>query len=217
MPASFDNFNSTGVAAVSTATLIHTAAANTVMLVFAGGNGTASVSAMAYGGVPLTQLTQVASSTNPLFIWALTAPAAGANTLSMQSTAAIDWVLCVATYKNVRSAVPFGGYAVGTATGASNFNLSVSCSSTDLVVTAMHARTSTTAGSPQFNNATTRGRGSANAIVAVAVGDAPGVSPTLTLSATTVAATNWRGFAVPLIFSASTANTPSIALTGAGF
>lgn len=223
MPVTFDNaanYASSFTAINSTVRFVLTAAANTVLLVFAGHNqNSGSISAMGYGTASMTRLGQVLHPGGATAeLWGLTAPAAGANTVSVTFAGNSSyWGLVGATYLNATGTTPFGGAAVNTATATNTGNLSISTTGTDLVVVGFQSFT----GPVTFNNATLRGGASlsdASAPVFLRVADLPGQNGAETASATITASDSIFMIGVPIRFSAAAATSSmfTMCLTGVG-
>jgi len=200
MPIVFDNVG--GSASTGTALAFNfTAAANTVLLVFTRANASRSVSAIAYGGVALTRITQTGFVQE---VWGLTAPASGSNILSAQwAGAAVSLCMIAVTYLNVAAVNPWGTPQSNASTGTV-FTLSLSSTTTDLVVVGFGINGVTLT----INNATTRLTAGAASILVVA--DAPGAA-TISISAS-AGNSGWRGVGVPLVFSAAAVATGSFTL-----
>ena len=216
MPVTFDNFGTSFSSGVDcNVNFLFTAAADTVLLVYTVGDGTRSVSAIAYNGVALTQLFQDASHQ----LWALTAPTAGINTLSVDwvtTGGALQFRAVAVTYLNVKAVGGFGTLQ-GTKTAAAVVgNLSLSSSTTDIVAYFVRA---SAGGNLDALPGTTRLSGSASANARFVFADVAGAA-TISLSASAAAATTIRIIGQPLIFSVAAAGATRLnlrALLGVGY
>lgn len=217
MPVTFDNVGGTSTTGPALNFTFTAAAGSTLLFAACAVGGAVSVSACAYNNVPLTRL----GRTTTLELWALTAPAAGANDLSVTfATGASFWAVGALTYVNTRSAVPFGDAAVSATAGAvTNFDLTASATSEQLVVGFMRAQTATEI---TINNGTTRLdllRSSGGVNVRLLAADIAGAGPSVVISASATGGTvaTWLGIAVPIYFSAGSAVRYMKALTGVGY
>jgi hypothetical protein len=212
MPVVFDNAAQTANQTTNIA-LTLTLGANAVLLVFAAGRDAPfSASAVAYGGVALSKIADVSQEFEIVTCWALTAPAAGVNTLSVAFSNIARFSVLAASYQNVKASGPFGTIVSGVSALA-NATFSVSSTSTDVVAACW-------AGINQHitaNNGTTRASVSttASGVPAVLV-DITGAG-TVSLSATQANAVAWGFIGVPLRFSAVAATSlRTMCLTGVG-
>lgn len=206
MPVTFDNIGSTASTG-ATCSILFTAAANTVMLMFT----RQSVSVCAYNGVALTRL----HVTDRNEIWGLTAPATGANTLAVTFVNVATNTGCiVATYNNAKAVGPFGT-PQGTLTTGTVGNLSLSSTTTDLVV--MGVWLNDAGGNIIFNaGMTVRQTRSCVAQYKLGLADRAGAA-TLSLSASNGFSTGFIIEGIPVKFSAAAATKPfNLAMLGAG-
>lgn len=210
MPITFDNVGTSFTSGTTcSVNFTFTAGANTVLLVYTVADVGRSCSAVAYAGVQLTQLIHV--TTNQL--WALTAPAAGANTLS------VDWVTTggtgafratAVTYLGVKAVGGFGTLQSTTTTGVV-INLSLSSTTTDLV--AFFAVTTNNV-SLTASPGTTRLSASHSGDLML-IGDIAGAA-TISLSAVVPGSSVIRFIGQPLIFSLAAAVTSPFTLSMLG-
>lgn len=213
MPVTFDNVGSstsTGPNLAFTLTL----GSNAVLLVFTRADVVQAVSAVTYNGVALSLILNQ-NSVNEL--WGLTAPASGANTLSVAWTgAAAHFGAIGVSYVNVKNVNPWGT-AQGTASVGTVINLSLSSTTTDLMVVGVGHNSGTN--TINIDNAAATHRlsqtGAANAFK-LEVGDLAGAT-TLSVSASCNASLAIRIIGVPLVFSAASVTSPfGLCLTSSG-
>lgn len=217
MPVTFDNVAASLQTATAQATLVLTSTSNAVLVVFAGSvTGTGSISSIEYGGVPLTKYAfagDAQSSGVYACAYVLTAPAAGAITLSAAfSTATRIWHITGMTYANAKAINPFGTAISGTGAATAVINFTVSSTSTDLVAIGVICLNDLVA-----SNMTNRQN--SNTHYGWRAGDIAGTAGvSISVSATTSAA-GWAYLAIPVQFSAVSVTTIApftMAMTGVG-
>lgn len=208
MAVTFDNAGGTYTAGVALS-FTFTASANTTMVAFVGtidaiAPGASQSAVLTYAGVGLTRMgivQGVGTGNNvPMQVWALTAPAAGANSFSATFAANANWEIMVATYSGVRAASGFGTVAAATGTSITELKLSLSSTSTDMVVFCFQA---TGAAGITMTGSTQRFTTSGTGAPAVwAVGDKAGAAP-VTASASFSVANAPFSIGIPLVASAA--------------
>lgn len=208
----FSNATSTaGSVFADTRDLLHTAGANTVLLVAIHSSEADSMSAVVAAGVNMTRLGFVASGIGHTELWGLTAPATGTLTISAAVTNSIfaTFVVAAATFTGHRTtATPFGGVALASANAATVANLSLSSRANDLAVIAwgISADATITLDLNQISRAdnihSTNGR--------LVIGEAAGTA-LLNLSASSSVAGDWAVIGINLLASASLASSSVIA------
>lgn len=201
MPVTFDNAIANGdPASRASASFVMTLTTNASLVVgIVSSDPTASVSAVAYGGVALTQI----GVTRSLSIWALSAPASGANTLSCNFGLTTWWAVIAASYVGVQAANGFGTISSLNTATVPTLNMSVSSTINDMAVVWTRVNTNNTV---VFNNGNTRASCTASANLRFVMADITGASGSVTLSATvSTADTSWNAIGVSLRFSAAAA------------
>lgn len=126
-----------GTASASSAVVLHTATAGSVLLVWTQTNEASSLSAVNINGTQLTRLAAVSAGTSRQELWGLTAPGSGVLTISAQAVGANVMRIAViaTTFVGQRQGItPFGGTNVGTVGAANNLAISVSATITNMVV-----------------------------------------------------------------------------------
>lgn len=216
MPVTFDNSFATASSGTASQ-FTFTVGANAVLLAFITNDGVAqSVSAVAYGGVAMTQhihrLVQPGAAAVPYDIWVLTAPAAGANVLSCQFKTSDNWYVIATSYLNVKSIGGFGTPQGTTATSGTTNSFSLSSTTTDLCVFGYNCGLALTG----MVGATERGSLGAGS---VKVWEVAGGGPTKSISVSAATSTFFIGAGLSLQFSAAAASTLRFFrnLTGVGY
>ena len=212
MPVTFDNARSTANASTNLA-LTLTVGAGAVLIAFACGRDAPNgASAMAYGGVAMTRIGGASSTFETIDCFALTAPAAGSNVLSVHTTDAVRFGIIAVSYLNVKAVGPFGTVASATFEGT-NAVFSISSTNIDVVVACFGG----------LNQQLTPGNGTLRASVSTTASGVPCIvvditgAANTTLSANCSGITPWGMIGVPLRFSvASVAALRTMCLTGVG-
>lgn len=216
MPVTFDNAGNTAQTSTVSFSLTFTVGANAVLLAsicMQTTNG--SISAVAYAGAPLTQLARIEGpNSKVLLLWGLTAPASGANTLSIARVGVAGLMQAVATsYLNAKAVSPFGTVVTGSHSVTATIVINIPSSANDLVMGVATASTLLSA-----NNATTRFTGTGGTPGFV-VGDAAGAA-SISMSITCIGGTSSGSFlGVNIAFSAVAATSLRLSrmLTGIGY
>lgn len=201
-------------AGTSPFSLTVTCAPNAVLFAFAAlASGT--ISALTCNGNPFSSL--AGCQTQTLQGWIFSAPPTGVSTIKLHWLAdgVFQNALMVASYTG-HDTTNYVGTCKGQSSGAAvNFNVSASSTATDFVIVGIRC-TSATADVVTINNGTTRIApisDSTHAIVALAdIGGAPSV----TLSATCVAAHAWDACFIPLHAAAGVSIIPLKCMLGVG-
>lgn len=214
MPVTFDNVASTSDN-TNALSLTLTVTSGAVLLAFIANRFPAEhVSAVAYNGVAMTQLGMVSTTSQLAECWGLTSPAAGTHVLSAQFTEFAKWTMVGVSYANVKAVGPFGTVASASVGNATNANLSISSTATDLAVgffVANNQAITPANGTSRFNgNNTASG-------APVVVADIAGASNAVTLSANVGGANQWAMLGLNLRFSVAAVTSPrTLCLTGVG-
>lgn len=210
MAVTFSNATLTaGPVSANAKVLLHTAVANSVMLVAVHSAKSPNLSAVRVQGASMALLGSVADGTGHTELWGLTAPAAGTLTLTamVAGNSPTNFCLVALTYTGHRAASPFGGVVQNFSTGTVT-NLAVSSTLGDMVVAAwgISANTTIAISGNQTNRADTTHSTSGRMIV----GDIAGAS-TVSASASSGASCAWAALGINLISSVSAAPSGIIA------
>jgi hypothetical protein len=186
-----------GGASAAVRVLVHTATANSCILIWTHSNETGSISAVGVGGVAATRLGAVDGGGSRSELWGLTAPAAGNLTISARfvGTGQSRWGLAATTLVGHRhvGGSPFGTFVAATAS-SDTVNLSVSSTSTDLVVFGLGVSGDAAV---TLNNGSLVLDMSHSTVGRLVIGSIAGADPT-SISATAAASVTWGLMALPI-------------------
>lgn len=216
MSITFDNSAKKDFAAATTYDINFTCTSHAVIVVFSYVNGSvASLSAVEYGGTPLSLLGGVNTTTSRLEVWAATAPPSGALTLSavVVGSTALSRGFTILSYTGAADASTFRSPTTGTAGAATDANFNVNSTPTEVVACAFALL-----GSGVITPYGCTGRASATGTSALVAADTTGAA-TLSLSASSSVSRSWLFLGLPIVGTVSSAVvfTPSMGLLGAGF
>lgn len=208
----FSNATSTaGPVSANTRALLHTAGANTVLLVAIHSSEANSMSAVVAAGVGMSRLGFVVAGTGHTELWGLTAPATGTLTISaaVSGNNPATFAVAAATFTGHRTtATPFGGVVAQSSDAGTVANISLSSRVDDLgvIVWGLSANATITLSLNQTSRANTTHSTSGRLVIGEAAG-----TPTLSASASASALGNWGTIAINLLASASVAPSAVIA------
>lgn len=192
-----------------------TVAANSIVFAFVNLPGGGAVfSAMDLGGVALGSI--AGANTANVFAWCCTSPPTGVTTFNLHLTGLFQHSVALVSYNGhvTTSGSIFGTPHPQSSGTASNFNISVSSTSNDLVVSCIRVTGGTNASF--FNNGTTRGSITDSGVARLILADIGGAA-SITLSATVqTAATSWDSVSIPLHINLTVAGGYFLALMGVG-
>lgn len=213
MAINFDNI-ATGFTNGQALKFTLTAATAATLVFFVVNDNGRSVSSVAYNGVALTKKgTGVLNGPNAE-MWVLSAPNSGVLTLSLQMAIGSSSLRGVAiTYTNVKQVAGFGTPINVSNFAATNVNMSLSSTTTDIVVGLFTINNNGTLAM----SGNTRLSATVSSVAKLICGDTTGAS-SITLSAVAGTSSNWCQLGIPLVFSAAAANAfiPSMMMMGVG-
>jgi hypothetical protein len=172
-----------------------TLAANAVLFAFVEIlNGGAAFSAMDLGGAPMNSVG--GANTAHLFAWVCSSPPTGITTFRLGLTGLFQHGVALVSYTGAPTSGQYGSPAPNSSGAASNYNISVSSTTTDFVVHAV--RVSNAVNAAFANNGTTRLSGTCSGLSRLIIADQGGAS-SITLSCTVqTAAASWDSVSIPL-------------------
>ena len=215
MAVAFDNVAEKDYTLSTSHVLVFTCTTNAALIVHAHVAGVAaSLSAVEFGGTPMTRLGAVNSGSSRIEMWGLTDAPAGVLTMSAVVTGSTqrNYAFIVTSYVGAAGSLTFGDPTQGTSGVATVADFSVSSTSVDLLACgwalAGSAATLTAWGWTP--------RGTASGAAVLVAGDVTG-APTLSLSASSTTGRTWLFVGVPIHASVAAATwVPSLCLTGVG-